>query len=167
MEEQQAVITFESSMERYKEKELVYLKSPLSGGDITDIIDQQHAEIKHLVLDYESKKLIAQAREQYINVLQDEYRTLSDSIEEIRKKILRLLDISGITNLDTPVGKVSIRAGQWRVAGDSIDNLPLSCKRIKTTVEADKIAIKQHLTDGYVIDGWELERGESTLVIKR
>ena len=58
--------------------------------------------------------------------------------------------------IETSIGKLSVRTSKTVEVSADVNTLPEQYKRVKTTVEADKKALKDAIKAGEHIDGVEL-----------
>lgn len=90
-------------------------------------------------------------------------KSIDRSIEWLKdyaKSGLKMLDIK---KLETAKAKLSIRNSE-SVEIDDLTAIPTTYMRIKTTEEADKVAIKKALKDGAVISGAHLVTKENVQI---
>lgn len=124
-----------------------------------EIIDFSTAEIEKLEMDYMEKvgNCIAvyknwDAMEKAMQAAIKDMQARKKVIANRKKKFAKYIGDNCPHKVDTPIGSVSHRSSKQVIVTD-IDKLPEEYKRVKTTVDADKMAIKRAIDSGEHIDG--------------
>lgn len=79
-------------------------------------------------------------------------KSLEKKLDSIKQYITDCCDIAGVSKVKTALCEISFRKSE-SVSITDLDRVPAEYKRVKTTVEADKTALKKVLKDGIEIDG--------------
>lgn len=108
-----------------------------------------------------------------INAVSSEIERLSNIKKAMTSKTDKLKDYlrfnmeaSGVTKISSELFTASLRKPSDIVEIVDIDILPDEFVSVKTTVQADKIAIKKALKEGVEVSGAKLSKGKSSLLIK-
>lgn len=91
-------------------------------------------------------------------------KSLESKANRLRDYLRDNMEFSGITKIECPEFKVTLRKQSDVVVVEDVNSLPADYVKIKK--EADKVAIKKALKDGVDISGVKLEKGKPGLLIK-
>jgi hypothetical protein len=84
--------------------------------------------------------------------------------ERLRAYTARCMGLAGTRKIATGLAVVSLRASTSVVVDCAPEALPAEYQRTKTTVDADKVALKKALEDGAAIQGVSLVTSDSLQV---
>lgn len=101
-----------------------------------------------------------------IKRLQARKAAITNKQKQLRDYLLFNMQESGITKIDCPLFKISLRKGMEKVVIDNEMRIPDELTRIEVVTKIDKNEVKKQLKAGVEIPGARLERGETTLLIK-
>lgn len=125
-------------------------------GEITDLSTEQIeklemdylVKVENCIAYYKNMDAMEKAMAQAIKDMQARKKALANR----KKNFAKYIGENCKTKVDTPIGSVSHRSSKQVIVTD-IDKLPEEYKRVKTTVDADKMAIKRAIDSGEHIDG--------------
>ena len=101
-----------------------------------------------------------------IKRLQARKTSITNKQKHLRDYLLFNMQESGITKIDCPLFKISLRKGMEKVVIDNEMQIPDEFAKVEVVTKIDKNEVKKHLKAGVEIPGARLERGETTLLIK-
>jgi hypothetical protein len=104
--------------------------------------------------------------DQQINRLQAMKKTISNRQEQLKEYLRHNMVESGITKIDCPLFKISLRKAVKVVQVDDVNLLPDEYVTVKTVISPDKLAIAKALKDGAEVSGASLVDGKQSLIIK-
>lgn len=138
-------------------------------------------ETGEMVIDTEALKALQMAEDDKVEAMallykESDYRekALKEEVKNLQARIKREQNakesLKGLITyalewrkFTTSKVSVSYRKSE-RVEVDDVDSLPQDFKRVKTTVEADKVALKEAIKEGEIIDGVRLVQVISTQI---
>ena len=140
--------------------EALELVSALEEGELTPeletalIINQNELQEKAINYGYAIKSM-----EDDVTAIAEEIKRLqaiktakNNAVDRMKESISNAMNLYGIQKVSSPTLNLSFRKSET-VEVDFIDFLPDNLKIIKTTVTADKIAIKKAIKEGQLITG--------------
>lgn len=101
-----------------------------------------------------------------IKRLQARKTAITNKQKQLRDYLLFNMQESGITKIDCPLFKISLRKGMEKVVIDNEMQIPDEFAKVEVVTKIDKNEVKKQLKAGAEIPGARLERGETTLLIK-
>lgn len=101
-----------------------------------------------------------------IKRLQARKTVITNKQKQLREYLLFNMQESGITKIDCPLFKISLRKGVEKVVIDNEMQIPDEFAKVEVVTKIDKNEVKKQLKAGTEIPGARLERGETTLLIK-
>ena len=101
-----------------------------------------------------------------IKRLQARKAAITNKQKQLRDYLLFNMQESGITKIDCPLFKISLRKGVEKVVIDNEARIPDEFAKVEVVTKIDKNEVKKQLKSGIEIPGARLERGETTLSIK-
>lgn len=104
------------------------------------------------VLKAESQRLAAKAK------------SSENRIASIKAHYLHIMQQHGLTKVEGGAYCIKVRESESVAVTALVDTLPDVYKRVKTTVEPDKVAIKEGLKGGVEIEGCSLQKSYSLQV---
>ena len=99
-----------------------------------------------------------------INDLKERRDRFNDRYEAMRTLAFKIMTAADVRKLELAQATLSIRAGQPKVIITDEAALPEHCIRVKR--EADKVMIKELISQGVPISGAELSNAEPTLAVR-
>ena len=101
-----------------------------------------------------------------IKRLQSMKKTISNRQDQLKEYLRYNMIESGITKIDCPYFKISLRKATKSVQVDDVDSLPDEYVTVKTVISPDKNAIAKALKSGEEVNGASLVDGQQSLIIK-
>tara|TARA_R110000850_G_scaffold269444_1_gene401625 strand:- start:317 stop:799 length:483 start_codon:yes stop_codon:yes gene_type:complete len=108
-----------------------------------------------------------------INAVSSEIERLTNIKKSMTAKTDKLKDYlrfnmehSGVSKISSELFTASLRKPSDIVSIVDMDMLPDEFVSIKTSIQADKVAIKKALKEGVDVPGAKLEKGKSSLLLK-
>lgn len=101
-----------------------------------------------------------------IKRLQAMKKTITTRQEQLKEYLRHNMIESGISKIDCPYFKISLRKAAKSVQVDDADLLPDEYVTIKTVISPDKNAIAKALKNGVEVNGASLVDGKQSLIIK-
>ena len=101
-----------------------------------------------------------------IKRLQAMKRTITTRQDQLKEYLRYNMIESGITKIDCPYFKISLRKSAKSVQVDNVDLLPDQYVTVKIVTSPDKNAIAKALKSGAEVDGASLVDGKQSLIIK-
>lgn len=87
-----------------------------------------------------------------------------NALLRLKQRTLQAFELAGITKVKGNSSTLSVKVTPSVLLTVDAKELPEEYQRVKMTVEADKVLIKEHLSAGVIIDGASIGYGQSLLV---
>lgn len=153
-----------------KELERLAEDHDLSAEDIRDTLEGIHMEFEEKAIQVANFLLNMDPYEQGLDAeikrLQSKKKALQNRRESVKDYLRENMLACGISKIECPVFTIRIKPAQPVVIVDDEQALPDEYVSVKTTIAADKNALKKALKEGAEIAGAHLEEGKAPLEIK-
>ena len=126
----------------------------------TELHEFLTAVVRHML---ETKASIGGIGE-YMAELKQRQDRLEQRVDAMRTMAFKLMQAADVRKLELVPATLSIRAGQPRVIVTDEARLPEYC--IRTKREADKVAIREHLTRGEHVPGAEMSNATEVITVR-
>lgn len=120
---------------------------------IESVLNEKAEQIAYVIKNKESDIKAIKEEEKR---LKEKRQSVEKSAERLKSYVLENLLMLDKKKIKTSVGDIAIRKSQAIEVSADVNVLDDRFKRVKTTVEADKTALKEAIRSGEVVDGVEL-----------
>lgn len=134
--------------EELSEEEITEVKSI-----IESVLNEKAEQIAYVIKNKESDIKAIKEEEKR---LKEKRKSVEKSAERLKSYVLENLLMLDKKKIKTSVGDIAIRKSQAVEINTDVNVLDDRFKRVKTTVEADKTALKEAIKNGEVVDGVEI-----------
>lgn len=134
--------------EELSEEEITEVKSM-----IESVLNEKAEQIAYVIKNKESDIKAIKEEEKR---LKEKRQSVEKSAERLKVYVLENLLMLDKKKIKTSVGDIAIRKSQAVEVSTDVNVLDDRFKRVKTTVEADKTALKEAIKNGEVVDGVEI-----------
>lgn len=141
-------------------QEALEISEALENGELTDeleqrlVINQHELQTKSINYGFVIKDSEANVKaiEEEIKRLQALKKVEENKQERLKEALKSALNIYGFEKVESPVMKIGFRKSE-SIEVVSMEQLPDKFKRHKTTIDADKTAIKEAIKLGETVEG--------------
>ena len=120
---------------------------------IESVLNEKAEQIAYVIKNKESDIKAIKEEEKR---LKEKRKSVEKSAERLKSYVLENLLMLDKKKIKTSVGDIAIRKSQAVEVSSDVNVLDDRFKRVKTTVEADKTALKEAIKSGEVVDGVEI-----------
>lgn len=120
---------------------------------IESVLNEKAEQIAYVIKNKESDIKAIKEEEKR---LKEKRKSVEKSAERLKSYVLENLLTLDKKKIKTSVGDIAIRKSQAVEVSTDVNVLDDRFKRVKTTVEADKAALKEAIKSGEVVDGVEI-----------
>ena len=120
---------------------------------IESVLNEKAEQIAYVIKNKESDIKAIKEEEKR---LKEKRKSVEKSAERLKAYVLENLLMLDKKKIKTSVGDIAIRKSQAVEVSTDVNVLDDRFKRVKTTVEADKTALKEAIKNGEVVDGVEI-----------
>ena len=120
---------------------------------IESVLNEKAEQIAYVIKNKESDIKAIKEEEKR---LKEKRKSVEKSAERLKAYVLENLLMLDKKKIKTSVGDIAIRKSQAVEVSTDVNVLDDRFKRVKTTVEADKTALKEAIKSGEVVDGVEI-----------
>lgn len=120
---------------------------------IESVLNEKAEQIAYVIKNKESDIKAIKEEEKR---LKEKRKSVEKSAERLKSYVLENLLMLDKKKIKTSVGDIAIRRSQAVEVSTDVNVLDDRFKRVKTTVEADKTALKEAIKSGEVVDGVEI-----------
>ena len=147
-----------------------FLESDLTGEELTECLesieDAFEDKANNIVAVTTTLQEDVAAIDNQIKRLQERKKAIVNNQESLKEYLRHNMEVSGISKIKHPLFTITLGAPTEIVSVEDESLLPDEFVTVKTTVAADKIAIKKALKAGEQVNGACLVSGKSRLTIK-